>query len=108
MRLVLYNADPAAAEHLREEVRYFACVQAHHLGGEGDGGLGDGGGEGEGGGGLTATGAAGGGAGGAGGEGGLASAAASMVSCRASAQRSRFLEPERVLSRLQVKLSWVG
>ena len=34
MRLVLYDADPAAAEHLREEVRYLACVQAHHLGGE--------------------------------------------------------------------------
>ena len=34
MRLVLYDADPTAAEHLREEVRYLACVQAHHLGGE--------------------------------------------------------------------------
>ena len=33
MRLVLYDADPAAAEHLREEVCYLACVQAHHLGG---------------------------------------------------------------------------
>ena len=34
MRLVLYDADPSAAEHLREQVRYLACVQAHHLGGE--------------------------------------------------------------------------
>ena len=57
-------------------------------GGEGDGGLGDGGG-GEGDGGLG-DGGGGGGAGGAGGEGGLGGSA-SMLSCLASAQSSRFL-----------------
>ena len=35
LRLVIYDADPAAAEHLREKIRYLACVQARHLrGGE--------------------------------------------------------------------------
>ena len=34
LRLVIYDADPAAAEHLREQIRYLACVQARHLRGE--------------------------------------------------------------------------
>ena len=34
LRLVIYDADPAAAEHLRGQIRYLACVQARHLRGE--------------------------------------------------------------------------
>ena len=34
LRLVLYDADPSAAEHLREHNRYMVCVHARHLRGE--------------------------------------------------------------------------
>ena len=34
LRLVLYDADPAAAEHVRAHSRYLLCVQARHLRGE--------------------------------------------------------------------------
>ena len=34
LRFVVYDADPAAAEHLRAANRYLLCVQARHLRGE--------------------------------------------------------------------------